>query len=293
MKRVILIICCLVLLVGCSNSSNTENLNDKERINSEVEFFSSKIAYLLNALNNINLDNYELYSKKLSSQGEDSSGKTKGKNQSSSQGSGSDSKEESKAEEEDIEDTSLTVTGMQSSIILKTDIEDINWDEIKSEVEIINSSWAIATIDLINSNVPEEDISKFEKQLNETVISIKNEDKASSMNNLVGLYSYVPKFLNTISANNYTQNIEETKYYILTGYAFASQEMWSEAEKNIQDAENAFISVSNNKEYTKNRDFKVRKTDLLIKELKNSISSKDKKLFFMKYKNLMESINTL
>ena len=46
-------------------------------------------------------------------------------------------------------------------------------------------------------------------------------------------------------------------------------------------------------EYMKDKEYKVNKTYVLIKELQNSLGYKDKKMFYIKYKNLMESINTL
>ena len=49
----------------------------------------------------------------------------------------------------------------------------------------------------------------------------------------------------------------------------------------------------NDIEYLKNKEYKVNKTYILIKELQNSISYKDKKLFYLKYRNLIESLNNL
>ena len=64
MKKVLLIIISIVfLLVGCGNKN--ENNSDQEKVSSEIEYFSSQIAILLNNLNNISLDNYELVSEKI------------------------------------------------------------------------------------------------------------------------------------------------------------------------------------------------------------------------------------
>lgn len=64
MKKVLLIIISIVfLLVGCGNKN--ENNSEQEKVSSEIEYFSSQIAILLNNLNNISLDNYELVSEKI------------------------------------------------------------------------------------------------------------------------------------------------------------------------------------------------------------------------------------
>lgn len=64
MKKVLLIIISITfLLVGCGNKN--ENNSEQEKVSSEIEYFSSQIAILLNNLNNISLDNYELVSEKI------------------------------------------------------------------------------------------------------------------------------------------------------------------------------------------------------------------------------------
>lgn len=64
MKKVLLIIISITfLLVGCGNKN--ESNSDQEKVNSEIEYFGSQIAILLNNLNNISLDNYELVSEKI------------------------------------------------------------------------------------------------------------------------------------------------------------------------------------------------------------------------------------
>jgi len=133
----------------------------------------------------------------------------------------------------------------------------------------------------------------FSNLLDATIIAIKNEDKETTLTNLTNLYSYIPKFLTAISADKNTQNIELTKYYVFTAYAAASQDDWNAVTTNISNAENNFLSIVNDKEYTKNKEYKIHKTYLLIKDLQNSIVNQDKQLFFLKYKNLIESLNTL
>lgn len=294
MKKVILILICLFLLVGCSNNSS-EIDKEKEKIDTEIEFFSSKIASLLNNLNNITLDNYELISQKIDMKDSSTDSSSSGQSQSSSQGTDSKSSEQSSQGESEGGDQgkSVTITEIQNSLILKTDNEDIDWDLIKSEIELLNTSWTIAMLDLSNSNVSNDDIIGFSNLLNQTIISVKNEDKPGTLNNLSNLYSYIPKFLVATSSEKYKQNIENTRYYVLTSYALVSLGDWNTAATNLANAENSFLSVLNDTEYTKNKEFKVNKTYMLLKELQNSITTNDKQLYFMKYKNLMESLNTL
>lgn len=291
MKKIGLILICLFFLVGCSN--NFKEDSNKEKISTEIEFFSSKIADLLNNLNNIKLDSYELVSQKVELKEEPDGSTTNGQSQSSSEESQSSSQSSNNNSETNTQGESITVTDMQSSTILKTNTEDIDWDLIKNEVELMNASWSVAMLDLSNSNVSNDDIIGFSNLLNQTIISVKNEDKVACLTNLSNLYSYIPKFLAIVSSDKYEQNIENTKYYVLSSYVCVTQEDWNTTVTNLTNAEISFLSVLNDTEYTQNKEFKVNKTYMLIKELQNSLASSDKELYFMKYKNLMESLNTL
>ena len=61
----------------------------------------------------------------------------------------------------------------------------------------------------------------------------------------------------------------------------------------MTECEKTFKNVVNDIEFAKKNEYKINKTYVLIKELQNSLDLQDKEVFYMKYKNLLESINTL
>ncbi len=307
MKKILIIIICLILLVGCSDKS--EETVSKEKIDSEIEYFSLKIADMLNNLNNISLQNYELISQKVS-MSKDSQGKSGegGSSQSSSSQSensqssgnsqGNDSQSGSSSgggegESSGGEDQTITITEMQNNSILTKDTENVDWDVLKKDIENINTSWSIATIDLYNAKIPNESIVSFSDSINQAVISIKNEDKNTTLINLANLYSFIPQFLESTSAEKYLINLENTKYQIFNAYAAATIDDWNTVNTSLTNAEKTFLNVVNDTEFAKDKEFKINKTYMLIKELQNSITYADKELFFLKYINLLENMNTL
>lgn len=302
MKKILIIFCCIVFLTGCSNNSDNTN---KEKLNSEIDFIGSQIAELFHNLNNITLENYELISEIISisesSGAEGQSSLQGGSSQASSGGSQSQSEGSSQGGSQGSEQSSqsgggeqdISVTEMQNNSILNIDTENVDWSLIKEQAETINTSWTVVMLDLYENKVSNEDIMAFSNLLDATIIAIKNEDKESTLTNLTKLYSYIPKFLTAISADKHTQNIELTKYYVFTAYAAASQDDWDSVTTNMANAENNFLSILNDTKYSKNKEYKINKTYLLIKDLQNSIVNQDKQLFFLKYKNLIESLNTL
>ena len=59
-------------------------------------------------------------------------------------------------------------------------------------------------------------------------------------------------------------------------------------------AEGKFLEILNNVSKDKDqRKYNINKTYILIEELKNSLSKKDKQLYYVKYKFLIEELNTL
>lgn len=269
---------------------------NKEKIISEIGYFSSEIVAILNDLNNISINNYQMISEKINiSQNEnnsDSSSKSSGNESQQSQennvqneNDGQNSKSNNKKE--------VNITKMQERSILQTNTEDIDWKSIKNKIELVNSSWNVVMLDLYKANTQNNDIIEFGNLLNKSIVSIKNEDKDSALVDLANLYSYIPKFLKDISAEKSKQNIEQTKYNILVSYSSATLGDWNTTYTSIAEAESIFLNVLKDTEYSKNKEFKINKIYMLIKELQNSVGNNDKQLYYIKYRNLMEILNTI
>ncbi len=283
MKKIALIIFCLIFLVGCSD--NNEDNTSKEKIIAELEYCHTRLVDILNNLNNISLQNYELISQKvqISQETEESEGSA-----GQSESSNSQSSEQSSGESQEI-----TVTEMKAKSVLSTDNNDIDWDTLRSEIEVVNEYWDILMLDLYNAKISNDDIINFANTLDQCTLSINAEDKNNSLSNLSILYSYIPKFLNAVSAETSLQNVRNTQNYTVAAYVSANIDDWESVNTHMINAENAFVSVLNDVEYIKNREYKVNKTYMAIKDMQNAVKMQDKSLLFLKYKNLMENLNTL
>ncbi len=297
-KKIALVLICAVFLVGCNNK--TEDNKDKEKVTAEIEYFGTEIAQLLNDLNNISLDNYELVSDKINidkktNNSSISQEADQGKNQgdSQSQGGSNEQSENQDTNSGDKKENEVSITSMKHNTILNVDTEEIDWDTIKNKIELLNDSWDIVMLELYKANVSNDDIMAFDTLLNQTIISIKNDDKKAALINLGNMYYYIPKFLNSCSADKYEQNIQTTKYNVLAAYVYVSQDDWGSVQGRLTEAESSFLSVVNDTERTENKEFKVNKTYMLIKDLQNSVKNNDKQLFLVKYVNLMKSLNAL
>lgn len=217
--------------------------------------------------------------------GGESQGGGSSQGQSGSQG-GSSSQGSSKS-------NNVTAMQMEAKTILNSDESDIDWNTIKTEVEILDEAWGVILLDLASLNVNNDDVLNFSATLNDCILSIKDEDKEKSLSNLAKLYSFVPKYETSISAANDKQIIKQTKSHIVNAYSVIEKDDWNGAKNSLSQAEETFKSITNDIDYIKNNEFKVNKTYVLLKELQNSLSREDKKLFYIKYRNLIESVNML
>lgn len=299
---VVIMIFFTISLTGCNN--NTVNEDRKSKIIQELDYLDTKIVSILNKLNNISLENYTITSEEISLGEESSNGKSStssgGGNSSggsSSQGgeSSGEQKESSSqsAASSDTEKSNVTTTKMEPKTVLDSEQNNIDWKTIKSEIEIVNEAWAVVILDLSSFNINNEDILNFSSTLDDCILSIKDENKQSALTNLAKLYSVIPRIEKGISTSNSRQNIKQVKSYIINAYSLVEQDDWAGIETNISESEKSFKNITNDIEYIKEKEYKVNRSYVLIKELQNSLSYRDKKLFLLKYKNLMESINVL
>lgn len=306
-NKIILIVYMVIICVclcGCTNKEDEGEINKK--IQSEIEYLDKKIIGLMNKLNNITLENYEVKSKEIEPKKQNNSS-DKGSSNSSTEGNSS--KDESIGEESSKEENSsdnsnsgessgenngtsksIKVLQMQPSNILVIDKDDIDWMTIKSETETIYSSWNSILLDLYSINLNKEDILGFSKSLDNAILLIKAQDKQGSLEALANLYSYLPKYVNELPIEESKKNIMRAKNNVMNAYAYVNKEAWNEVQNQINEADMAYKKVLNDVNYIKDNQQKVEKIYVSLNELKNSINLQDKDIFYIKYKNLINSI---
>ena len=276
----ILILGIMFILTGCSNGEEND-INKK--IDQNIDFLDNKIISVLNLINNISFTDYGVVTEEISGNNQGSKEKASSESDTSSSSDSSDTGSQTLTENKEP----TVKTEIKSSNILNNN-RDTDWTTLKTNIENLYSSWASIVLDLYKLNINNNDIIGFEKKLDETIISIKNEDKQSSIDNLTMLYSYLPKYLEAYSDSKRI-NIMKTKYNIIEAYSIAQKEDWELIRQKVSDAENNFISIVNNIENNSNQVY-INKTYILIKEMENSIDLKDLDLFYIKYKAVMSEI---
>lgn len=301
----------IILIISLTGCSNNKTEVSKEKLESEFQYLDSKLISLLNSVNGISIENYIVKSEEISKSSENSgSGGSSDKSGSSGEESdksnleggneGSDSSSGNGGENSSSSSESSGGNSKTKNVRYKMEGNEIllqdrtpDWQTAKSEIEKMYNSWSTIVLDLYKVNVNGQDILNFNADLDITTQSIKNEDKAGSLTNLAKLYSYIPKYLGAISNDMRTVNLYKTKSGILNAYAAIEQEDLELVRTELVNAEQAFLPIINDIDAQTNNQSNINKSYILIKELQNSINNKDKEIFYIIYKNLIQELTNI
>ena len=306
---IILIAIIIVLSLTIYTSATKDNESDKkEKTLSEINFLESKIVNLLNSMNNIEFQNYNVSISEMSkaseeqtsggssgetgnsnnSQGSGSSNSSSGSNESDS--SGGNSQQSNKTSQEENQDNKKFE--LKSSGILLND-NKINWDNVKNEVEILYTSLPTITLDLYNIDLNQDDILNFNKDFDNLTLQVKNENKEETLKGLAKIYDYIAKFAKNATDDDLHKNMLEIKKEIFKSYSILDSEDWNVISENVTNAIGIYSKILSDKNIDENKQYSINKGYIMINELKNSIELKDKAVFLIKYKNLLEEINNI
>ena len=298
----LIVLAVLALTVYTSATQNNEQ-DEKEKVTSEIRYLDTKLVDLFNNMNNIETKNYQIYTTKIEeSRSAENSGGGSGGNSgsnsssSSSSGSGSASRSDSSSTGSNNGQTQTENTGenyeMQAAGILTTN-RDIDWTACKNELELIYTSISTITLDLYRLNASQDDILNFNKNIDSLTISLEEENKQATLDNLVKVYEYMPKFAQTVVNDTLYKTVLETKLNVFKGYAKLDSGDWAGISTNIVDAINVYSTLLTNTEIDTNKQTSINKGYVMLNELKNAVDTQNTSVFLIKYKNLLEEINNL
>lgn len=294
---IILLIVLVVLALTVYTSATQNNEQDeKGKVTSEIRYLDTKLVDLFNNMNNIETRNCQIYTTKIeeSRSAENSGGGSSGGNSSSDSNASSTSDSTSTQDNSDQAQSENTGKNyeMQAAGILTTN-RDIDWNSCKNESELIYTSISTITLDLYSLNVSQENILNFNKDLDNLTVSLEEENKQVTLDNLVKVYEYIPKFAQNVVDDTLYKTVLETKLNVFKGYAKLDSGDWAGMNTNMIDAINVYATLLTNTEIDVNKQASINKGYVMLNELKNAVDTQNTSVFLIKYKNLLEEINYL
>lgn len=291
----------IVLLFGFFvykvSGKNNSDENVKNKTLSEVKYLESKFLNLFNQLNNISFENYTISSSEIKK--EDLENKASNPSKSSnSAGGGSNKSDNSKESGNNSEETTNSTNNNKQYNLEKTGVltktSEINWKQIKNDVEDIYTSLYPATLDLYQTTTNSQDIVNFNKEYDNLTKAVKDENKEDTLIELSILYDYLPKFIENCTNDEKEKIVIKTKNNIFKAYSILDKEEWATIAENINNATQEFTKIVTNVSNPKNKNqYSINKAYVMANELQNAVLLKDKEVFLIKYKNLLEELQNI
>ena len=80
---------------------------------------------------------------------------------------------------------------------------------------------------------------------------------------------------------------------MLVCYRDVNEENWTNFENSFQDLKMSFSNVNNSREEYIGKEVNINNANAIIRGMQDTINLKDKSIFFIKYKNLIQEFNIL
>lgn len=296
----ILIITILGFVIYSNANKNDENVKN-EKAFSEIKYVESKLVELFNEMNKIESRNYNIATGEISkdttqsSSGESSSSSGSGGGEGGTSSGGEETSSDSSSDEntsssnsnQDNKKFELEISGVL------TNKEDINWGYIKGEIENLYSSISTITLDMLQINVTQEEILTFNNQLDNLAVAVKDENKENTLSQMSTLYDTLATITQKIQGEETYKILVEVKQNIFKAYSKLDSENWSEIAKDINNAITSYSKLLSNTNIETQNQYVINKGYVLINELKNAVNLKDISVFLIKYKYLLEELNSL
>lgn len=257
-----------------------------EKVLSEISFLEKKFVDMFNDLNNITFENYSIKITEI-----DQKESEKNDEKSSSDKSRNEDKNKSEESEKINENEKNSKYEMVRSGILTDEKKNIDWSKIKNDVEDIYKLLYPLTLDLYKTDVNYQDIINFNNEYDNLTVLVKEENKQAVLDELSVLYDYIPGFVDKCTEDEKEKSIIKIKNYVLKAYSVLDKDEWKNISDNINDATNEtakLLTDVNNQENI--NQYSLNRMYIILNEMQNSVELKDKQVFLIKYKNILEDL---
>ena len=293
----IAIIASIIIIVRSNLNGNIQKLSSK--IDDELEYLDKTTLAMINQLNNLKTtDEIQIKRTSVGENSQNIMGNSNQEDLSSESGKQEESTSSSSKSTEDSnsnnKNQNIEKYYIEDNSVLLRDTNTIDWNDLENQAENLYDSWATITLDLNAMNVSSDDILSYNTNLDNLLLSIKDQNKVNSAICLANLYSLVPKYMSETLEDEKKIQIENVKSSIVSAYSIVDTGKWDDIINLLGNAENelkAFINSSNDLSSIKQA--KVNKSYVLLKELIKTSNEKNTDLFYLKYINLIQELENI
>lgn len=305
----------LVLIIGfgtyrvMSVNKNGKQSKIKEKIEKEIQYIDENLIKIFNKMNNIEYESYKISLNTVNTEnkeetnqnGKDSTGSNfENSNESST---GNNQKENSSSSEENNTTGNASSSDKNTESIQKkynlqeegilTQKEEIDWKEVKNDIEKMYVSIPTITLDLYQTNITDQNILNFNTEYDNLTKIIQEENKIDTLKQLCKIYEIYVKFIEENNSSEQEKTIAKTKLNIFKAYSSLDEEKWDEISNYMRSASEEFSKLMTSTDMKEQKQYGINKAYIMINELYKSANIKDSKIFLIKYKNTLEEFKNL
>ena len=299
----VIFILSIAFILFKSYADSNKNEDEKEKTETEIQRIELSFVNMFNELNNIKFENYRINTSQINKEDlKDNSSSSASESTPSSGGSSSSesssSGEQGESQKENGSSQSSEKSKENQNYELKlsgvlTENSDINWENLKNEVEILYSAIPSLTIDLYKININKEKITNFNQEYDNLMKAIKEENKQNALDALANLYNYLPDFIENSTDDTNKKILIRTKNNIFKAYSLLDKNDWNAITENVNLANQEFTKMLTNSQSSNKNQYIINKAYVQINELQKSTQTKEKEIFLIKYKNLLEELENI
>ena len=305
----------LVLIIGfgtyrvMSVNKNGKQSKIKEKTEKEIQYIDENLIKIFNKMNNIEYESYKISLNTVNTEnkeetnqnGKDSTGSNlENSNESST---GNNQKENSSSSEENNTTGNASSSDKNTESIQKkynlqeegilTQKEEIDWKEVKNDIEKMYVSIPTITLDLYQTNITDQNILNFNTEYDNLTKIIQEENKIDTLKQLCKIYEIYVKFIEENNSSEQEKTIAKTKLNIFKAYSSLDEEKWDEISNYMRSASEEFSKLMTSTDMKEQKQYGINKAYIMINELYKSANIKDSKIFLIKYKNTLEEFKNL
>ena len=270
-----------------------DNSNLNEKINSEVSYLDSELISIANELNSICYTKYKVDTKMITNNSSnEGSSKSEGKESQSNSGQSSESENSKEGNESKQKQNKQEESYEMTSNNILNNNQEINWNSIASKIENLYTSWTTIANDLKEIGFAQEQIDNFSTLMDTMTINIKNKDKNATLESVINMYEYLPNFEEK-NQNTQLKYILDCKYSLLRCYQLADLEQWEQFNNSVITLKMNISNIISQKDKYENKYSSIQNASTIINEISNEKNTKNREVFFIKYKNLMQELDSI
>ena len=123
--------------------------------------------------------------------------------------------------------------------------------------------------------------------------AIKEENKQNALDALANLYNYLPDFIENSTDDTNKKILIRTKNNIFKAYSLLDKNDWNAITENVNLANQEFTKMLTNSQSSNKNQYIINKAYVQINELQKSTQTKEKEIFLIKYKNLLDELENI